>query len=170
MKNVITAIGNKTLNEKLKQTQKYEVLSRDIQYKEGVLEFLNINKNVDILIISEILEGEIDFKELINLILQKKEDIEIIVLLEEENAELRTFLYSKRIYKIYINNEIDIDTFIISLEENDELKTSELTKEIEKLKQIIKENSNKITVRIGRITAITGAYGSREKYTCVYFM
>lgn len=169
MKKIITAIGNKNLNEKLIKNSKYEVITKDIQYKEGILELLNINSNIDILIISEILEGTIEFKELINKILLINENIEIIVFLEKENKELKSFLFNKGIYKIFTNNEIDIDTFIINLEDNTQEKTQELNEEIRKLKQIIKDQQDLNTdEKNGKIIAITGAYGSgKSLISCI---
>ena len=105
MKRILTAIGNGRLNFLLKEKQRYEVVSKDIQYKEGILEFLSKDCKIDIIIISEILEGLIDFKELIIKIFQFNERIEIIVFLEKENTELRSFLYSNGVSKIYINND-----------------------------------------------------------------
>lgn len=162
MRKILTAIGNENLNNKLLQSEKFKIITRDIQYKEGILEVLSINNNIDILIISEILDGEIDFKELISKVKNINEKIEIIVFLESENIELKSFLFNKGISKIYINNEIEIDTFIINLEENITEKTQELTEEIRKLKEIIKtqeENYNKDNQK-GKVVAITGAYGA----------
>ena len=70
MKKVITAIGNNILNENLKKINKYEIIGKDIQYKEGILEFLQLKNDVDVLILSELLEGQIDFKALISKILK----------------------------------------------------------------------------------------------------
>lgn len=170
MKKILTAIGNTKLNDRLLQKEKYNVIAKDIQYKEGILEVLSIDSQIDTLIVSEILEGEIDFKELINKIIELNENIEIIVFLDKEDIELKSFLFSKGISKIYINNQIDIDTFIINLEDNTDHKTNELNEEIRKLKEIIKnkEESKKEIKRKGKIIAITGAYGAgKSMISCV---
>ena len=62
---VLTAIGNENLNDALKKEKEIEVLQNDIFYKEGVIEFLEKNNNIDILILYEKLSGEIN---IINLI------------------------------------------------------------------------------------------------------
>ena len=62
---VLTAIGNENLNDALKKEKEIEVLQNDIFYKEGVMEFLEKNNNIDILILYEKLSGEIN---IINLI------------------------------------------------------------------------------------------------------
>ena len=46
MKKIITAINNPNLNEKLKQENNLEIICKDIQYKEAILEILLENKNV----------------------------------------------------------------------------------------------------------------------------
>ena len=47
IKNVITAIGNQKLIKNLKENQ-INVLCNDISYREGILEFLEVNKNIDL--------------------------------------------------------------------------------------------------------------------------
>lgn len=170
MKKVITAIGNKILNDSLKQIGEYEVIGNDIQYKEGILELLNEKNNIDILIISEILDGEIDFKQLISDILKINSNIDIVVFVEEENKDLRNYLYEKGIYKIYQNNQVDINELIMVLENETSQNTEALSKEIIRLKQIIEEQKMNINhnFKKGKITAITGSYGARKKYFDMY--
>lgn len=170
MKKILTAIGNRNLNDELEKKEKYNIVSKDIQYKEGILEFLNMNSNIDVLIISELLDGTIEFKELINEIIQINENIEIIVFLEDEKIELRSFLYSKGISKIYINNEIDIETFIINLDDNVQEKTNELNKEIQKLKAIIEKQEKEYSIekKKAQIIVVAGAYGSGKSiFSCI---
>lgn len=169
MKKIITAIGNNILNDKLRQTGKYEVIGKDIQYKEGILELLNERKDVDIIIISYILEGEIDFNKLIENILKLKSEIDIIVFIEEENKDLKNFLYERGIYKIYKNNQIDMQEIEIILESENSQNTKALNEEIKKLKQIIQEQNLNIEGKTisGKVTAITGSYGSGKSIlTC----
>ena len=47
MKKILTAINNSALNEKLKKENIAEIIGRDIQYKEGIIEILEKNKNID---------------------------------------------------------------------------------------------------------------------------
>ena len=69
--NLITAIGNPNLNEKLKNKKTINVIGKDIQYQEGILEVLEERDDIEVLIISDILPGEYGFYKLINKI--KKE-------------------------------------------------------------------------------------------------
>lgn len=58
MKKIITAIGNENLNNRLRNIEELEIKERDIFYKEGILEFLEKDSEVDIVIVSEELLGE----------------------------------------------------------------------------------------------------------------
>ena len=65
MKTVITAIANPIINNELKKEKNIEVIGNDIQYKDGVIEILEKNIEVNYIILSDILIGE---ELLINLI------------------------------------------------------------------------------------------------------
>ncbi len=64
MQVVITALLNKTVNEKLKEYKEIKVIMNDIQYQEGIIEALEINKNINVLILSELLPGQLNINEL----------------------------------------------------------------------------------------------------------
>lgn len=86
MKKIITAINNPVINEKLKN-EKIEVIGKDIQYKEGILEILENNKEIDFILINEKLPGEIKNEELINRIKKINKNIEIIFFIKKENRK-----------------------------------------------------------------------------------
>lgn len=111
---VITAIGNSILNEKLKNKTDINVVGKDIQYQEGILEVLEDNKDIDLLILSNILLGEWDFYKLINEIKKENETLEIVVFLNKKDENLENFLFIKNIYKIYYLNNYGIDKFLES--------------------------------------------------------
>lgn len=137
LKKVITAINNPILNDKLLNCKNIEVLKNDIQYKEGILEILELEKNIDILILSENLPGEINLIELLLKI--KKNDIKIFIILETENNELKNTLFDYGIKNIYYNDKITIDELVKIIEKETIESNEELKNEIEKLKEIISE-------------------------------
>ena len=137
LKKIITAINNPILNDKLLNCKNIEVLKNDIQYKEGILEILELEKNIDILILSENLPGEINLIELLLKI--KKNDIKIFIILETENNELKNTLFDYGIKNIYYNDKITIDELVKIIEKETIESNEELKNEIEKLKEIISE-------------------------------
>ena len=82
---IITAIDNPKINEELKNEKNIEVIGKDIFYKEGILEILEKNININYIIINNKLSGEIKLNNLIEKIIEKNEKIKIIILIKKEN-------------------------------------------------------------------------------------
>ena len=124
------------------------------------------------MIVSKILEGEISFKNLINEVLKINNTIEIVVFMDEEEEDVKKFLYEKGIYKIFQNNQVCVEE-LENILENETAKSKELlAEEVKKLKRIIEEQklSLKESVGLGKITAVTGNYGVRKKHFILYIM
>ena len=120
MKKIITAINNPIINEKLKK-EKIEVIGKDIQYKEGILEILENNKEINFILINENLPGEIKNDELINKIKKINKNIEIIFFIKKENKK-NAIIKEKKIIKdekikskikiVDYEKEIKIESFL----------------------------------------------------------
>ena len=161
MKKVITAIGNEILNKKLKKENDFEVIIEDIQYKEGIIEYLEKENNVDFLIISELLPGNIELKELIEKIKNINSNIEIIIFLENKNTELENYLYAKGIYNIFYNNQIEIEE-IIKIINN---KNIEINNELKEIKQMLLEKQkNKINNKKIILNKLADIFNKKQKY------
>ena len=137
MKKIITAINNPKLNEELKKEKNFNIIGKDIQYKEAILEILEKNKEIDLIIISEQILGEISFENLIEKIRFINEKIKIIFILEKENNDLENILIKNNIKDIYYNDEINLFELIKIINKNE----INMEEEIIKLKNIIKENN-----------------------------
>ena len=141
---IITAMGNQNFNNILKNEKEFEILENDIFYKEGILEFLEKNKEVDILILYENLLGEIDIINLIKNIKEINNQINIFFILENKNDELENLLKKEKIFNIFYNNEININEFIIKLK-NSKLNLEEnFEEEIKLLKNIINKKDEEL--------------------------
>ena len=142
---ILTALQDPKTNEILKEKTKHNIIETDIQYQEGILETLEKNNKIDLIIISQLLPGNIGFKDLINKIKIINNNIEIIAILENKNNELKDFLKQKNINSIFYNNEITIDELINVIEEKNKAKKEiEINNEIKLLREIIMENNKKI--------------------------
>lgn len=134
---ILTANGNPFLNEKLQKFENVEVIGKDIQYQEGIIEILEKNLKIDILIISDNLPGELGFYKLIDKITKLKKDLDIYVFLENKNDDKENYLISKEIYKIFYLNLIDFDVFLENFKEKNTNTQEFINKEINELKNII---------------------------------
>lgn len=112
MKNVITAIGNENIINILYKIPEINFLNSDILYREGILEVLEYKENADILIINNIIDGDIELKDLINKILIINNKIKIIYLTNNIDYELEKFLKNKKVDLIYYQDEIDVNELI----------------------------------------------------------
>lgn len=106
IKSVVTALGNPKINEELKENN-INVITSDIQYQEGILEYLDKNNNINYLIIDENLPGNLKTEELIYNIKKINNKIKIILITQNERIKVYkkiSTMNSEKIIKI-INSE-----------------------------------------------------------------
>ena len=108
MKKIMTAMNNPILNEELKNENDVELICKDIQYKEGVLEVLENNIEINYIIIDFNLPGEIEIEYLIEKILEINKIIKIIITIKKENKNTIN-LNNKEIIKIFYENKINLN-------------------------------------------------------------
>lgn len=160
---IITAINNPNLNNKLNEEKNIEIVCKDLQYKDAILDILNENINIDIIIINNEIPSEINDDELIKKIKEKNNKIRIIYILEKINKNIQEIFEKNNINEFYFNNEITIDKIIkiinkenINNFENSLIKNNNINKEkyynnkflindnlIQNIKNKIKQKINK---------------------------
>lgn len=101
---VLTALGNPKINKDLRK-KFLNIVSNDIQYQEGILEFLEKDKKIDYLIIEKNLPGNFKINELIYNIKRINNKIRIILISDEEE--------NIHVYKVLKKQEIEKSIDII---------------------------------------------------------
>lgn len=132
----MTAIGNIDNYNKIKN--EFNLEFKDIQYKEGIIEFLNNYREIDIIIINEKIPGNLEINELIDQIIKVNGCIKII-------------LISKKNYKNVYKN----------IEEFDLKKLREIL-QINEYKQIYRKvniKSNYEKSKKGKVICVIGSNG-----------
>ena len=144
IKNILTAIGDPLLNTQLKELGKFNIINKDIQYQDGVLEILELNKNINFLIINNTLPGELKFSDLIEKIQEKNSEIKIIIILQKNDLELEKILIKKGVYRI-LNKNINLNNLLKIINEDEKMEkyNQEIENEINKLKKHISKKNNK---------------------------
>lgn len=141
MKKIITALGNPLLNNNLSKEKEFNILTKDIQYQDGIFEIMEKEENIDFLILSEILLGENKIENLIKKIKEKNNKIKIITILENKKEELENILYLNGVKKIYYNNKVEIQEIISFIKNEDKEENEKIKIELEKLKEILIKNN-----------------------------
>ena len=109
---IITALDNPKIIKKLKN-ENYELIGKDIQYREAIIEIVEKIKNIDLIIINEKIPGEINIRDLIKQIniINKKIQKEInkkdkIKQIKKINKKIKIIILLKNISQIKnINNK-----------------------------------------------------------------
>ena len=100
--NILLAINNEKIFKELKNKKNIKIISNDIQYKEGILEILEKNKNIDFIIINENLTGQIKIEELIKKIKKINSKTNILIILEKKDFIKEEYLLKNNIKFIYL--------------------------------------------------------------------
>ena len=109
--NIITAINNEKIFKELKNEKNIKIISNDIQYKEGILEILEKNKNINYIIFDENLYGQIKIEELIKKIKIINNKINIIIILNKKDLIKQEYLIKNKIKYIY-KEELSTDKIL----------------------------------------------------------
>ena len=102
--NVIVAINNEKIFKEIKKQNNINIISNDIQYKEGIIEILEKNKDVQHIIINENLFGQIKIEKLINKIKNINNKINIVIILNIRDLNKEKYLLENKIKYIYSEN------------------------------------------------------------------
>lgn len=172
---IITALGNPSLNNELKKYEEFNVIGNDIMYFDGVLEFLELNSEIDYLILGEIIDIN-NLNDFIDKVINNNRKIKIIVVINKKNKKIEDILLKKGILDIFYD-DIEISEIVNFLKtKNIEYLNIELRSEINNLKKLLIEKNNKkisknkkiiLNNQENKIIGITGARGIGKTSFCV---
>ena len=155
MAKIITAIAEENILKKIIKNKIIE--EKNILYREAILDILKKNKNIDVIIISEKIPGDIDFIRLIKQIKKINIRIKIIIILYDKKMEKE--LKDLKIEKIYYYNIFNINKLIKEIKQEKVQNIKEEKNIKDKLikiirnrikKENIKENKNNVICIYGK--------------------
>ena len=136
MNNVVTALGNPILNNELKRFNEINILLNDLQYKEAIIELLEKKIKINYLILSESLPGEIKIEKLVEIIKAKEKKLKII-LIREKKYEKENNNISQNVDYQFLNNQVDIKDIIEIIHDKKIIEKEKIKEEIKIFKRYI---------------------------------
>ena len=149
MKKIITAINNPKINEEINKNPNIETISKDVQYREAILELLEQFKNTDIIILYEKILGKITIEELIIKIQKINPKIKIIIFLEKKDNNKIKMLLKRNVKNIYFKKDLKYKKIINIINNNllgNKIKNNKIKNNKKLIKKKIKNkiNNNKL--------------------------
>ena len=136
---ILVALGNKEIKEKIDKKYGQRVYKYDISIKEDVLEFLKNTTRKYIVITTLNLLGNISNEEYIEKLRTLNSNNKIIVLVDNLTYQTKKMLLANEVFNIIEGNEIDIEVIFKLIEKDEKIiyKTIYINKEINKEKRKI---------------------------------
>ena len=145
MKRIVTALGNAVLNNELKKYSKYDVLTEDIFYQEGLIDYIREHE-ADTIVISALLQGQFSVVEFVSFIRDITLTARIILIVDSILEEDKNLIIAKGVFDILIDNEIEIKDVIDAIDREDPINyKAEIENKMNSLKEEITENRTNIT-------------------------
>ena len=157
MAKIITAIAEENILKKIIKNKIIE--EKNILYREAILDILKKNKNIDVIIISEKIPGDIDFIRLIKQIKKINIRIKIIIILYDKKMEKE--LIKLKIEKIYYYNIFNINKLIKEIKQEKKQKIKKEKNIKEKIKKIIRNRIKKENIKENKNNVIC-IYGKNK--------
>jgi len=162
---VITALSDNSIAKEI--SKNINEVVEDIPYQDGVLEIIKKNF-VDMIVLSEDLEGEYDKYIFIDKIRQIDSKIKIIMIVFNEDENYKKFLYSKGIFDIFTDKKSTVEELIVCIineYSSNPYKSDLKQKNTLKIKEVVKDDKNALKVNMipkfqkQQVIAFTGSSG-----------
>lgn len=111
MNNILVALYNQKIFNELLKEKNINIINKNILYREGIIEVLKNNLEINYIIIDEKIPGQIELNNLINKIKEINKNIKIILIIENNKIKL-----INNIEKIIIIEEENINKILEKLE------------------------------------------------------
>ena len=138
MSQILIAIDNNIIFNNLVRDKRFNFFNKDIIYKEGIVEVLEHNEDIDVVIINNNISGQEGFEEFILKLKNARENLKIILFLDFKDNQLINFLNINEIYSIYDIQEIG-EKRILEILENELSTKNRINEEIDTLRKLIEK-------------------------------
>lgn len=109
--NTLVAVNDEKIFQKIKKEKRLNIIINNIQYKEGILEVLEKNKNIEYIFFDEDLNGQIKIEKLIKKIKEINTKINLIILLNNIDNLKENYLIKNKI-NFFLKEEFEINKIL----------------------------------------------------------
>lgn len=139
MSKILLAIDNELVFSSIIENRKKDFFEKDIVYKEGVIEVLEKNPEINFVIVNSNICGEIKIEDFIIKLKEIRENIKIIIYINKSESDKINFFNSNGIYQIYYLEDLNLRN-ISEVIENIFYEDIKINNEINRLKNLLLEN------------------------------
>ncbi len=176
MKRIITAMGNTTLNNELKKYSEYDLNENDLFYQDAVIDVVT-TENIDILVVSGLLQGQFEFLDFIDKIQKYNNTIRIIVVMDEINTSAERKLKERGIVDIFLDENVQILDIIDAINREEPIikKAEQVKEEISRYEKEHLHDKNQIeyvkekVVQKQEIIVVSGINGAGKSTVTANF-
>lgn len=147
MKKILTAMGNETLNRELMRFSKYDLNEKDLFYQEAVVDVL-VEEKYDVLIISSLLQGQLEFSDFIEKIRKIDSLMRIIIICDEIDGSFKRKMSEYNIVDVFLDSNVSLKDIEDAVDREEPLKSKYIT--------------NKVTPQM-KVSEISHLYEYKEK-------
>lgn len=135
---ILVALNNIEIKNKIDEKYGLRVYSHDISYKEDVIEYLRRYNTPHVVITKLDLPGEVEYTEYIKTLKEINKKNKIIILVDNLSKKDKEFLFANEIFNIIQGNEVNIEVIYNQIETQEKIIYKTVYKEnIEENKKII---------------------------------
>ena len=127
--NIILAIDNEFVREKITEIYAEKVHKYDLVTKEELIEFLSIKKEPYIVITKDNLAGNLDSKMYVKQMRLASPESKVIYVVEKLDSEYKQFLFANEVFNILESSNLNINNIISSIEEDNKVVYKEVKEE-----------------------------------------
>lgn len=114
-------MGNVTLNRELKRYDSFDLYEEDLYYQDAVMDVIT-NEKFDVLVVSALLQGQLEFADFIQKIRKKDMTLRMIVVTDELNLSMKRKLGECNVTDIFLDDEVEISDIIDAIQREEPIR------------------------------------------------
>lgn len=166
-------MANTTLNNELQKYAEFDVYENDLFYQDAVMKVISSEK-YDVLIVSALLQGELEFIDFIEKVKQMDAKLRIIVITDELSGLMKRKLMEYSVTDIFLDEEVTMSDIIDAIQREEPLrkKYEQVSKNAIKVQEQVQDTYDIKPIQVTQkqeIIAVSGINGAGKSTIAANF-